>query len=278
MRNCRLSSAPMKQGTDQTAKALVVAFANQKGGVGKTTSAVNMGAALAIEEDRRVLLVDLDPQGNATAGLGVEVVRGDPAIFNVIVGGESIRDIIEPTCVGNLFLAPSSSRLADAELNLAPMLSREFRLANALEEVVGDYDAVLVDCPPSLGLLTVNALAAADEVLVPIQCEYYALAGFGRFKETFDQVSRSLNPRLEIGGVLLTMSDGRTRLSEEVEAEVRSRFKGVTYKTVIPRSVRLSEAPSHGEPIQVYDGRLSPGAVAYRYAAREFIERHRNQE
>lgn len=268
----------MKQGIDQAHKALVVAFANQKGGVGKTTSAVNMGAALAMEEDRRVLLVDLDPQGNATAGLGVEVVQGDPAIFNVIVGGESILDIIEPTGVSNLFLAPSSSRLADAELNLAPMLSREFRLAKALEEVVDDYDAVFVDCPPSLGLLTVNALAAADEVLVPIQCEYYALAGFGRFKETFDQVSRSLNPRLVIGGVLLTMSDGRTRLSKEVEDEVRSLFKGVTYKTVIPRSVRLSEAPSHGEPIQIYDGRLSPGAVAYRYAAREFVERHRNQE
>ena len=268
----------MKQATDQAPAALVVAFANQKGGVGKTTSAVNMGAALAIEEDQRILLVDLDPQGNATAGLGVEVVRGDPAIFNVIVGGESLLDIIEPTSVRNFFLAPSSSRLADAELNLAPMLSREFRLAKALEEVAGDYDAVLVDCPPSLGLLTINALAAADEVLVPIQCEYYALAGFGRFKETFDQVSRSLNPRLVIGGVLLTMSDGRTRLSKEVEDEVRSRFKGVTYKTVIPRSVRLSEAPSHGEPIQIYDGRLSPGAVAYRYAAREFVERHRNQE
>lgn len=269
---------PMEQARGSESKALVVAFANQKGGVGKTTSAVNMGAALAVEEGWKILLVDLDPQGNATAGLGVEVVRGDPAVFNVIVEGGSILDIIEPTAVRNLFLAPSSTRLADAELNLAPMLSREFRLANALKEVSDGYDAVLIDCPPSLGLLTINALAAADEVLVPIQCEYYALAGFGQFKETFDQVSRTLNPRLRIGGVLLTMFDGRTRLSQEVENEVRSRFKEITYKTVIPRSVRLSEAPSHGLPIQQYDGRMSAGAIAYRYAAREFVERRRKQE
>ncbi len=261
----------------EASKAVVVAVANQKGGVGKTTSAVNLGAALAMEEGRRVLLIDLDPQGNATSGLGVEVPRGQKSIFHVIVGGLPIIDVVAPTKFENLFIAPSNRDLADAELNLVPMMSRERRLAAALEDVVHDYDVIFLDCPPSLGLLTVNALAAADEVLIPVQCEYYALEGLTQLQQNIEQVRRSLNPLLDISGVILTMFDGRTKLSADVAANIRAYFKDKAYKTVIPRSVRLSEAPSYGEPIQTYDG-SSSGAIAYRYAAKEFCRRHQKQE
>ena len=259
-----------------SSRAVVVTVANQKGGVGKTTSAVNLGAALAVEGER-VLLIDLDPQANASAGLGIAVFEIEKSIYDVVVGGMPILDVVTSTGVDNLFVAPANIDLAGAELELVSLLSRELRLAGALGEVIHSYDVVLVDCPPSLGLLTVNALAAADEVLIPVQCEYYALEGLTQLMHNIALVRNSLNARLRIGGVLLTMFDGRTRLASDVTAQVREYFGETAYRTVIPRSIRLSEAPSYGEPIEVYD-RMSPGAIAYRYAAREFRRRHRAEE
>ena len=256
--------------------ALVVAIANQKGGVGKTTSAVNLGAALALQGER-VLLVDCDPQANASAGLGVAVFETEKSIYDVVVGGMPLLDVVVPTSVERLSVAPANIDLAGAELELVPMLSREMRLAEGLRAARGDFDVVLVDCPPSLGLLTVNALAAAAEVLIPVQCEYYALEGLGQLMHNIELVRKGLNRTLHIGGVLLTMYDGRTRLSSDVATQIRSYFGDAAYRTVIPRSVRLAEAPSYGEPIQLYDP-MSPGAVAYRYVAKEFRRRHRRQE
>ena len=267
----------MEQSLRKTPPAVVVAIANQKGGVGKTTSAINLGAALAMEEDRRVLLVDLDPQANATSGLGVKVLEEEQSLFHVVVGGVPVIDVIEPTKFKNLFVVPANGDLADAELNLVTMMSRERRLTDALQDVINDYDVILLDCPPSLGLLTINALAAAHEVLIPVQCEYYALEGLSQLRHNIDMVRKSLNPHLHIGGVVLTMFDGRTNLSSDVANEIRAHFRDKAYRTVIPRSVRLSEAPSYGEPIQVYD-RMSSGAIAYRYAAKEFCRRHLGQE
>ncbi len=259
-----------------SSRSVVVSVANQKGGVGKTTSAINLGAALAIEGER-VLLIDLDPQANASAGLGIAVFEIEKSIYDVVVGGMPILDVVTSTGVDNLFIAPANIDLAGAELELVSVLSRELRLAAALGEVSRSYDIVLVDCPPSLGLLTVNALAAADEVLIPVQCEYYALEGLTQLMQNIALVRNSLNPRLCIGGVLLTMFDGRTRLASDVAAQVREYFGETAYRTVIPRSIRLSEAPSYGEPIEVY-ARMSPGAIAYRYAAKEFRRRHRAEE
>lgn len=257
-------------------RGLVVAVANQKGGVGKTTTAINLGAALA-SEGHRVLLVDLDPQGNASTGLGVRIADGRRSIYNVLIGHSAIDEIVAPTVVDNLALAPSSIDLAGAELEMVSMLSRERRLASAIAPVVGDYDTILVDCAPSLGLLTINALAAADELLIPVQCEFYALEGLGQLMDSIDLVRASLNSRLHIGSVLLTMFDARTKLSADVAIQIRDYFGERVFRTVIPRSIRLSEAPSYGEPIELYD-RMSPGAVAYRYVAIEFLQRHRQQE
>ena len=256
--------------------ALVVTIANQKGGVGKTTSAINLGAALAVQ-GQRVLLVDLDPQANASAGLGVPVFQVEKSIYDVVVGGVDILDVVLPTMVPGLSIAPAGIDLAGAELELVSVLSRETRLAEALQSARARFDVVLVDCPPSLGLLTVNALAAADEVLIPVQCEYYALEGLGQLMQNIELVRKSLNKYLHIGGVLLTMHDGRTRLSSDVATQVKDYFGDAAYRTVVPRSVRLSEAPSYGEPIELYDS-MSPGAVAYRYVAKEFRRRHQRQE
>ncbi|MDE0167904.1 MAG: AAA family ATPase [bacterium] len=256
--------------------ARVVAVANQKGGVGKTTSATNLGAALALQGEK-VLLVDFDPQANASAGLGVPVFEVKKSIYDVLVGGKALLDVAIPTAVRGLSIAPANIDLAGAELELVAMLSREMRLANGLRPALGAFDFVLIDCPPSLGLLTVNALAAADEVLIPVQCEYYALEGLGQLMQNIDRVRNSLNPRLHIGGVLLTMFDGRTRLSSDVATQIRDYFGDAAYRTVVPRSVRLSEAPSYGEPIELYDS-MSAGAVAYRYVAKEFRQRHLRQE
>lgn len=250
----------------------IVAIANQKGGVGKSTTTINLGAGLAFQGER-VLLVDLDPQGNTTSGLGIDRAAIEYSTYDLIVEDVAIEDAIEPSSVRDLFVVPATIELAGAEIELVSMFSREARLGNALKPIADDYDFVLVDCPPSLGLLTVNGLAAADEVLIPIQCEYYALEGVSQLMKNIQLVQRNLNPQLNIEGVLLTMFDGRTTLASDVVAQVREHFGETTYRTVIPRTVRLSEAPSYGEPIEAYDP-MSRGAIAYRELAREFRRRH----
>ncbi len=245
----------------------VIALANQKGGVGKTTTTVNLGAALA-EADHRTLIIDLDPQGNATTGLGINSRALEHSIYDVLLNDVPLEDCIESTSVLNLFLAPASLDLAGAEIELVPAFSREMRLRNAINEVKGDYDYILIDCPPSLGLLTVNALAAADEVMVPIQCEYYALEGLGQLIRNISLVQKNLNTALELTAIVLVMYDGRTRLAEQVSTEVREHFGDLVCRIMIPRNIRISEAPSFGQPITTYDP-SSRGAVAYRELARE---------
>ena len=245
----------------------VIAVANQKGGVGKTTTTVNLGAALA-ELDYRILVVDLDPQGNATTGLGIDARNFERSMYDVIMHDTPLEDCIEPTSVRNLFVAPATIDLAGVEIELVPMFSRELRLRRAVETVLEDFDFVLIDCPPSLGLITVNGLAAASEVLVPIQCEYYALEGLGQLLRNVHLVASNLNDRLEVSAIVLTMYDARTRLAVDVASEVRQHFGAKVCNIVIPRTVRLSEAPSFGQPITVFDP-SSRGAVAYRELAKE---------
>ncbi|HET9061496.1 MAG TPA: AAA family ATPase [Acidimicrobiales bacterium] len=245
----------------------VLAIANQKGGVGKTTTAVNLGAALA-ELGYRLLVVDLDPQGNATTGLGVNARNLEASVYDVILHDVPIEDCIEPTNLRNLFVVPATIDLAGAEIELVPAFSREMRLKRAIDSVIEDFDFVLIDCPPSLGLLTVNALAAASEVAVPIQCEYYALEGLGQLLNNVERVRASLNPALSVSTIIMTMFDARTRLAEQVVNEVRSHFGDRVCRTVVPRTVRLSEAPSFGQPITVFDS-SSRGATAYRELAKE---------
>ncbi|MEA3078282.1 MAG: chromosome partitioning protein [Actinomycetota bacterium] len=245
----------------------VMAVANQKGGVGKTTTTVNLGASLAVL-GYRTLVVDLDPQGNATTGLGINSRNLEHSIYDVILHDVPLEDCIEPTSLRNLFVAPATIDLAGAEIELVPAFSRELRLKRALEEVLDDYDFVLIDCPPSLGLLTVNGLSAATEVLVPIQCEYYALEGLGQLLRNVNLVQSNLNPKLELSAIVLTMYDARTKLAEQVAAEVRSHFGAKVCRHVIPRTVRLSEAPSFGQPIIVFDP-SSRGALAYRELSKE---------
>jgi chromosome partitioning protein len=257
-------------------KPIVVALANQKGGVGKSTTAINLAAALAFQ-DQRVLLIDLDPQGNASSGLGIDRGAIELSIYDVLLKESALEDAIEPTSVRNLFVVPATIDLAGAEIELVSMFSRETRLGNAIDEIEGDFDVVLIDCPPSLGLLTVNALTAAQEVLIPIQCEYYALEGLSQLLKNVELVSANLNPKLKVSGVVLTMYDGRTRLSKEVAEQVREYFGEVAFDTVIPRSVRLSEAPSYGEPIEAFDP-MSRGAIAYRQLGREFLDRHQGEQ
>jgi chromosome partitioning protein len=245
----------------------VIAIANQKGGVGKTTTAVNLGAALA-ELGYRALVVDLDPQGNATTGLGVNARNLEASIYDVVLHDVPIEDCIEATNLRNLFLVPATIDLAGAEIELVPAFSRELRLKRAIGTVLDDFDFLLIDCPPSLGLLTVNALAAATEVAVPIQCEYYALEGLGQLLRNIERVRANLNPVLAVTTIIMTMFDARTRLAEQVVAEVRSHFGERVCRTVVPRTVRLSEAPSFGQPIIVFDP-SSRGATAYRELAKE---------
>jgi len=250
----------------------IIAIANQKGGVGKSTTAINLGAGLAFQGET-ILIVDLDPQGNTSSGLGIDRGSIDLSMYDILVDGVPVSEVLEPTSVRNLHIVPATIELAGAEIELVSMFSREQRLKNSLAEIAGEYDFVLIDCPPSLGLLTINGLAAADEVLIPIQCEYYALEGVSQLTRNIGLVQSSLNPQLEVEGVVLTMFDGRTTLSSDVVAQVREHFGETTYKTVIPRTVRLSEAPSYGEPIEAYDP-MSRGAIAYRELAREFRRRH----
>ena len=245
----------------------VISVANQKGGVGKTTTTVNLGASLA-ELGYRTLVVDLDPQANATTGLGIDPRQLQVSMYDVMLRDLPLEDCVEPTDVKNLFVAPSSLDLAGAEIELVPAFSREKKLRVAIEAVLDDYDYFLIDCPPSLGLLTVNALSAAGEVLVPIQCEYYALEGLGQLLRNVDLVRKNLNPTLELTTIVLVMYDARTKLAAQVADEVRSHFGDKVCHQIIPRSVRLSEAPSFGQPINSFD-RGSRGAIAYRELALE---------
>jgi chromosome partitioning protein len=249
----------------------VLAVANQKGGVGKSTTAVNIGAYLALA-GARVLVIDLDPQGNASTGLGLDHREIEPSIYDVLMGEADPAAAIRATGVANLHVLPSTIDLAGAEVELVSAMSRETRLRRALQAIDHQYDTILIDCPPSLGLLTVNALAAADELLIPIQCEYYALEGLGQLLRNVELVRANLNPELRIGGIVLTMYDGRTRLALQVVDEVRKHFTDIVYQTVVPRSIRLSEAPGYGLPIALYDP-LSRGGIAYRDLTLELAER-----
>ncbi len=253
--------------------ARIVALANQKGGVGKTTTAINLGASLAAFE-RNVLLVDLDPQANATSGIGLSKNEAE-SMYPVLLDGMRLRSVIRETELPALHVAPSSVDLVGAEVELGNVEGREFRLRRALEPVVAEYDYILIDSPPSLGLLTINGLTAANSVFVPMQCEYFAMEGISQLLNTVERVRESLNPSLEIEGIALTMYDDRMNLARQVAKEVRDHFGDKVYKTVIPRNVRLGEAPSFGKPIILYDIR-SRGSEAYVSLAKEFIRRAEN--
>ena len=252
----------------------IIAIANQKGGVGKTTTAVNLSAALA-EAGKKVLMADLDPQGNTTSGLGGRVNERN-SVYDAMMGRTPLQECIQKTEIKKLHLLGSDIRLAGAEVELVSVSEREFFLKKLLGPVRDDYDYIFVDCPPSLSLLTLNALAAADTVLVPIQCEYYALEGVTSLMNTIQRVKRTFNPRLEIEGILLTMLDGRTNLGLQVVDQVKKHFKKAVFATMIPRNVRLGEAPSHGQPICLYDPRSS-GAMAYESLAKEVLARNRKK-
>lgn len=253
---------------------MIYAVANQKGGVGKTTTAINLAATLA-QAGERVLLVDMDPQGNATTGLGVRLEEGHPSMFEVLLGEVPVESILVPTPVPGLLLAPSSSDMAGTSVVLPGLDRREYRLRDALRSPVSDeggFTYVFVDCPPSLGLLTVNALVAADEVVVPVQAEYYALEGLAQLLETVDALRSRLNPGLRVAGLVLTMADVRTNLAREVEKELRAHFPALTYHTVVPRNIRLAEAPGFGLPISLLDPHCA-GSDAYFDLAKEVVER-----
>jgi chromosome partitioning protein len=252
-------------------KTRIMVIANQKGGVGKSTTAVNLSAVLA-DKGKKVLLIDMDPQGNATSGLGIARKNGNRCVYDVLVDNIPMKNIIQETGIEHLFVAPATIQLAGAEIELVSALSRETKLKRSLDTIDGEFDFIIIDCPPSLGLLTLNALTAGLELIIPIQCEYYALEGLSKLMDTVRLVNVNLNSDLKITGVLLTMHDGRTKLSEQVVNDVRSFFNETAFKTVVPRNVRLSEAPSFGQPISIYDP-SSKGAEAYRNLAKEVIER-----
>ncbi len=250
----------------------VISIANQKGGVGKTTTSVNLSASLALA-GKKVLLIDADPQGNATSGVGGNK-ESEKSTYDLIINHEDVKNVIQSSAVKNLDLCASNINLAGAEVELVAQISRETKLKETLEDIKGEYDFIIIDCPPSLGLVTLNALTASDSVLVPIQCEYYALEGLGQLMSTIDLVQRHLNKKLDIEGVVLTMYDARTNLSKQVIDEVKKYFKNKVYKTVVPRNVKLSEAPSYGLPICMYDKR-SDGAKAYISLANEVIRQNK---
>ena len=256
------------------AKVRIIAIANQKGGVGKTTTSINLSACLA-EAGKNVLVVDADPQGNTTSGLGLDKMNSSPTIYDLLLGECKINDAIHKSCVDNLKIIPSNINLSGAEIELIGTENREFILNRALKKVRKDYDFIIIDCPPSLNLITINALTAADTVLVPIQCEYFALEGLEQLLHTINLVKERLNDSLELEGVVFTMFDSRTNLSLEVVEEVKRSLGQHVYKSVIPRNVRLGEAPSHGLPITMYDGK-SKGAESYRLLAEEVIEKEWN--
>ncbi len=256
--------------------ARIISVANQKGGVGKTTTAVNLSACLA-ERGEKVLLLDMDPQGNATAGVGVDPRRVEKSVYDVLINSMPMNDTIIKTDYRGLYLCPANTDLAGAEIELVPVMGREYRLSGALEEIKDDYDYIFIDCPPSLGLITLNAFTASDSVLMPIQCEYYALEGLSQLTATIKRVKKVLNRNIEIEGVLLTMFDARTNLALQVVDEVKRFFPQKVYKTIIPRNVRLSEAPGFGQPIIVYDS-SSKGAESYLDLADEMLERRENYD
>ena len=249
----------------------VIAVANQKGGVGKTTTAVNLSTSLA-KKNKKVILIDGDPQGNATSGLGVEK---DPenSLYDVLVNEVDIKTTLQDTCVKTLKVCPSNMDLAGAEVELVSQMSREFRMKEKIDPIKDEYDYIIIDCPPSLGLITLNSFTAADSVLIPVQCEYYALEGLGQLLNTINLVKKHLNKNLEIEGAVLTMYDMRTNLSNQVVREVKRYFGDSVFKTVIPRNIKLSEAPSFGMPISLYDPK-SKGAKCYEKLAREFIRKN----
>lgn len=247
----------------------IMSVANQKGGVGKTTSSVNLSACLAYLGNK-VLLVDIDPQGNATSGVGINKADMNQCVYNVLVEDLPAREVIVPTSVENLDIIPATIQLAGAEIELVPTISREIRLKKALDEIRDNYDYILIDCPPSLGLLTLNALTSSDTVLIPVQCEYYALEGLSQLLNTIRLVQKHLNKELMIEGVLLTMLDARTNLGLQVIEEVKKYFQDKVYNSIIPRNVRLGEAPSHGQPIITYDPK-SKGAEVYLELAKEVM-------
>jgi chromosome partitioning protein len=247
----------------------IIAIANQKGGVGKTTTSVNLSACLAYL-GKKVLLVDIDPQGNASSGVGVNKGEVQQCIYDVLIDDVNVKETIQETKVENLHIVPATISLAGAEIELVSTISREVRLKRALQEVQGLYDYIVIDCPPSLGLLTINSLTASDAIIIPVQCEFYALEGLSQLLSTIRLVQKHLNKNLAIDGVLLTMFDARTNLGIQVIEEVKKYFQDKVYKTIIPRNVRLSEAPSHGEPIIIYDPK-SRGAELYLELAREVI-------
>lgn len=247
----------------------MIALANQKGGVGKTTSSVNLSSSLAFL-GKKVLLVDIDPQGNASSGVGVKKGEIEHCIYDVLVDDVAIQDVLQKTDLDNLNVIPATIQLAGAEVELVPAISREIRLKKAIDSIRDDYDYVIIDCPPSLGLLTLNALTAADSVLIPVQCEYYALEGLSQLLNTIRIVQKHLNEDLQIEGVLLTMLDARTNLGIQVIEEVKKYFQNKVFNTIIPRNVRLSEAPSHGKPILLYDAK-SKGAEVYLELAKEVV-------
>jgi len=251
----------------------IISVANQKGGVGKTTTTVNLGASLAYL-GKKVLLVDIDAQGNATSGVGIRKPDVKEDIYDILVNEVDIKETILPTSRENLFIVPATLQLAGAEIELTSMMARESRLKLALDEIKADYDYILIDCPPSLGHLTINAFTASDSILIPVQCEYYALEGLSQLLNTVRLVQKHFNPDLAIEGVLLTMFDARTNLGAEVVEEVRRYFQEKVYETVIPRNVRLSEAPSHGLSIIDYDIR-SKGAEVYQALAKEVLAREK---
>lgn len=253
----------------------IIAVANQKGGVGKTTTSVNLSACLGAA-GKKVLLVDFDPQGNASSGVGVESKRLKKTIYDVFIQGDSIEDCLVQTKFKNLYLAPSNMNLSGAEIELVDMKEREFKLKAVLDACKEKFDYIFIDCPPSLGLLTINAFAASDTVLVPIQCEYYALEGLGQLANTIQMIKKSIQPELEWEGILLTMFNGRTNLCIQVVDEVKKHFKDKVYKTIIPRNVRLSEAPGYGEPILYFD-KSSKGSKAYVELSEEFLKKNKKK-
>ena len=253
----------------------IIAVANQKGGVGKTTTSVNLSACLGAT-GKKVLLVDFDPQGNASSGVGVESKRLKKTIYDVFIQSDAIDECLVQTKFKNLYLAPSNMNLSGAEIELVDMKDREFKLKTVLDACRDKFDYIFIDCPPSLGLLTINAFAASDTVLVPIQCEYYALEGLGQLANTIQMIKKSLRPELEWEGILLTMFNGRTNLCIQVVDEVKKHFKDKVYKTIIPRNVRLSEAPGYGEPILYFD-KSSKGSKAYIELSEEFLKKNKKK-
>ncbi len=251
----------------------VICIANQKGGVGKTTTAVNLSASLAVAE-KKVLLIDIDPQGNSTSGMGFSKEPSNGTIYQALLRGSGLREMIQKTCLAYLDVVISNMDLIGAEVELIQERDRERRLEHLIKEVEADYDYILIDCPPSLGLLTINSLTAAHSVIIPLQCEYYALEGLGHLLKTIRLIKQSLNPKLQIEGILLTMFDTRNNLSHQVANEVRNHFKDKVFKTIIPRNIRLSEAPSHGKPVLLYDIH-SRGAESYLNLAQEIMDHGR---